>query len=68
MALKGKILTEEHKRKISEAHKGKSKPYVPCSEEKKRKISESLKGKPLSEERRRNTNRNYWTSFFRRFF
>ena len=40
--------TEEHKRKISEAHKG-----IPRDEETKRKISEKNKGKHLSEEQKR---------------
>ena len=44
----GRILTEEHKRKISEAKKGK-----PRSEEARRKISEGKKGKPRSEETKR---------------
>jgi hypothetical protein len=57
--------TEEHKRKISEAHKGKPKPWLigssngsgnlrkPKTEEHKRKISEAHKGKvrePFSDE------------------
>jgi len=41
----GKRLPIEHRRKISEAHKGKR-----CSEATKKKISESEKGKRLSEE------------------
>lgn len=53
--------SEEHKRKISEAHKGKPKPWLigsrngagnagkPKSEEHKRKISESHKGKKRDE-------------------
>lgn len=40
----GKHLSEEHKRKISEAHKGKQ-----ISDEHKRKISEANKGKKLTE-------------------
>ena len=48
---KGKTLSEEHKRKISEAHKGKSRK--PLSEEHKRKISDTLKGKTHSEETKR---------------
>lgn len=62
---KGKILSEEHKRKLSESHKGikypnrkiseehKGKKRGPMSEETKRKIRESLKGKSLSEETKR---------------
>jgi len=58
------IKTEEHKRKIGEAHKGKkhSKEWkeniskghkgLHHSEEHKRKIGEALKGIPISEERR----------------
>ena len=45
-------LTEETKRKIREALKGK-RTGKPLSEEHKRKLSESLKGKPLSEEHKR---------------
>jgi group I intron endonuclease len=45
---------EEHRRKISDAHTGKSKPNklkgVPRTEETRNKISESCKGKKLSEE------------------
>lgn len=51
---RGIPFSEEHKRKLSEAHKGK--PGNPRSEETKRKISEALKGKPgtsRSEETRR---------------
>ena len=47
LALKGKPLTEEHKRKISEAQKGKPRPYLVghvVSEETRRKISESNTG------------------------
>ena len=50
-AFKGKTLSEETKRKISEAHKGKSRK--PLSEEHKRKISDTLKGKTHSEETKR---------------
>ena len=41
-------LSEEHKRKVSEAKKGKS-----HSEEHNRKVSEALKGRTLSEEHKR---------------
>ena len=41
----GKHLSEEHKKKLSEAHKG-----LKASEETKKKISESLKGRQHSEE------------------
>ena len=41
-------LSEEHKKKLSEAHKGKQ-----LSEETKRKISESEKGRKISEETKR---------------
>ena len=52
---KGKKLTDEHKKKISDAHKGKQKPWA---SETAKKMSESLKGKkkkfrPLSEETKR---------------
>lgn len=49
---KGKYLSEEHKRKLSEAHKGKSsgRKGKHCSEEHKRKLSEKNKGKRHSEE------------------
>lgn len=47
----GLVVSEETKRKISEANKGKIKP--PRSKEHKRKISELKKGKSLSEETRR---------------
>ena len=48
---RGKKLTEEAKRKISDAHKGKpawnkGKKCKPLTEETKRKISDALKGKP----------------------
>ena len=45
---RGKTFSEEHKRKLSEAHKGKT-----FSEEHRRKLSESLMGKPRSEETKR---------------
>lgn len=60
--LKGKKLSEEHKRKLSESLKGKPGPNKgkKFSEETKRKLSESLKGKlawnkgiPLTEETKR---------------
>jgi NUMOD3 motif. len=41
-------VSEEHKKKLSESHKGKH-----HSDETKRKMSESHKGKPLSEENKR---------------
>jgi group I intron endonuclease len=40
---KGKILSEEHKKKISEAHKGKTKDWV---KDTAKKMSEGNKGKP----------------------
>jgi len=46
MPLKGYRPTEEHKRNVSNAKKGKSRP--PFSEEWKRKIGEGLKGRPCS--------------------
>jgi hypothetical protein len=45
---KGKVLSEETRRKLSESHKGKV-----LSEETRRKMSESRKGKVLTEETRR---------------
>jgi group I intron endonuclease len=45
MANKGKIYTEETRKKLSEANKGK----IP-SEETRKKLSDSLKGRPKSEE------------------
>lgn len=56
--MKGKHRSEETKKKISEAMKGriswnKCKHLGPLSEETKRKISEAHKGKKLSEETRR---------------
>ena len=54
-------LTEEHKRKISEARRG-----VPMSEETKQKISSSLTGRSHSDDtkRRISTSRNT-TGFYR---
>ena len=48
-ALKGRKLSEETKRKISESHKGKPawNKGIPCSDESRRKMSESHKGKPV---------------------
>ena len=45
--------SEEARRKISEAKKGKSHLGKPCSEETRRKISEANKGKTMSEEIRK---------------
>lgn len=42
-ALKGRVLTEEHKARIAEAHRGKI--QAPHTEETKRKMSEAHKGK-----------------------
>lgn len=42
---KGRQVSEEHKRKISETLKGRK--NGPCSEERKRKVSEALKGKQM---------------------
>lgn len=53
--MKGKHLTEEAKKKLSEAHKGKA-PWnkgIPMSEETRKKLSEAHKGKHLSEEHKR---------------
>jgi hypothetical protein len=49
---KGKKLSEETKKKLSESHKGKKawNKGIPCSEETKRKISLVNKGKKRSEE------------------
>jgi hypothetical protein len=49
---KGKQMSEETKKKLSAAQKGKhpSNKGKPCSEEQKKKISNALKGRPLSEE------------------
>ena len=51
--LRGKKLSEEHKRKISEAKKGKAR-----SEETKKKISEAKKGHVVSEEAREKISEN----------
>lgn len=48
---KGKHLSEEHRRKIGKALKGKK--IKPLTEEHRRKLSEANKGKHLSEETRR---------------
>jgi hypothetical protein len=45
---KGRILSEEHKKRISDAHKGKPKPAL--SIEHKKKISDGNRGKIVSEE------------------
>lgn len=53
--MKGKHLTEEAKKKLSEAHKGKA-PWnkgIPISEETRKKISETHKGKHHTEETKR---------------
>ena len=56
---KGKQFTAEHRKKMSESHKGKRKGITSpmkgkkFTEEHKSKISESLKGKVLSEEHRK---------------
>ena len=49
---KGKHLSEEHKKKLSEASKGEKNPMYGkhFSEESKKKMSEAKKGKKLSEE------------------
>ena len=52
---RGKKLSEEHNKKISEAKKGKP-TWIKgkhLSEEYRRKLSESLKGRPLSEEHKK---------------
>lgn len=49
--LKGRKLSEEHKRKISEGGKGKH--QTPLSEEHKRKIGEAHKGRVFSKEHKR---------------
>ena len=48
---KGRTFTEEHRRKMSEAKKGKKRK--PLSEETRRKMSEAHKGKKFSEEHRK---------------
>ena len=52
--LKGKLRSEETRRKISEAKKGKSNGRLGkhLSEESRRKISEKQKGRAMSEERK----------------
>lgn len=47
---KGKSMSEEHKRKIAEALKGRRRHF---SEEHRQKLSQAKKGKPKSEETRR---------------
>ena len=71
-ALKGRKLSEETKRKISESHKGKPawNKGIPHSEETRRKMSEALRGRkvwnkgiPLSEETKRKKSekmKEYW--------
>jgi hypothetical protein len=51
----GRIATEEAKRKMSEANKGKpsSRKGIPRTEETRKKLSEAHKGKTLSEEHKR---------------
>lgn len=56
-AQRGKVLTAEHKRKIGEALKGRSRK--PLSEEHKRKLSEVHKGKKFSEEHKRNLSESH---------
>ena len=51
MHMKGKTLSDETRRKLSEANKGKK--LKPASDERRKKISEARKGKPFSEEHRR---------------
>ena len=46
-------MSEEHKRKISESHKG-----IPCSEMTKKKISATLTGYKCSEERKKNISKS----------
>jgi len=43
-------LSEDHKRKIGDAHRGSTHKSSPCSEERKRHLSEKMKGVPKSEE------------------
>ena len=54
-SLKGRKLSDETKRKMSESHKGKSSGMrgIIHSDEAKRKMSESHRGIPLSEEHKR---------------
>jgi len=49
--LRGKLRSEETKRKISDSHKGKK--QKPHSDETKKRMSEAHKGKHLSEEHKR---------------
>jgi len=63
--LKDRIMSEEHKRKLSEAHKGKStwlKGLTKETDERVRKISESQKGKIITEETRRKISQNAETN------
>ena len=53
---KKKILSEEHKKKISASNKGKHR--TPLSEQTKKKISDSKKG-------RTNGNREKWKIYFK---
>lgn len=49
-ALKGRVFTDEHRRKLSEAHKGKKNPH---SEEWRKKVSQATKGRTCTEETKR---------------
>ena len=55
MVRDGRKLSEEHRRKLSEAKKGKKNPMYgkPRSKATKRKISKTMKGRKKSEEHRR---------------
>ena len=52
---KGKVVSDETKRKMSESHKGQV-----FSEEHKKKLSESLKGREFSEESRKKMSEMLW--------